>query len=167
MKKTIAIAMIVPLLSIAVFCGCANGFDPSETSAAQNSDVDASMNTASNEDNSDVIDAVSFDIDNDGIIEDCAITYGPTSGIFTIVITASVNGTVKYKNTFHIRHCNELMFAEKDGVPQIHTAYFNINGEETESKYHKLYVESNRIVIDDLNENEGYWGDAEWNYDLR
>ena len=49
-----------------------------------------------------VIDAASLDIDNDGVDEDCTMSYGPTSGLFTVVITASVDGRIKYKNTFNL-----------------------------------------------------------------
>ncbi len=61
----------------------------------------------------------SFDIDGDGIIEDCKIADGPTSGLFTVVITASVNGNIKNKNTFNLAW-GELSFGEQeDGSPCI------------------------------------------------
>ena len=103
------------------------------------------------------INTASLDIDGNGVYEDCSMTYGPTYGLFTVVITATVDGDIKYKNTFNIKN-GDLSFEEKDG-----NAQFVRDGE-----YHRLYVEDNRIVIENLNpEYEGYWGGSEWNYDLK
>jgi beta-lactamase regulating signal transducer with metallopeptidase domain len=104
-----------------------------------------------------VIDAASLDIDNDGIYEYCTLTYGPTSGLFTVVITASYDGKIKYKNTFNMAS-GTLSFAEKDGTAQL----------VRNNEYHRLYVEENRIVIESLDpQYEGYWGGPEWNFNLK
>ena len=102
-----------------------------------------------------------LDIDNDGTDEFCTISFGPTSGLFTVVITAFDDGEIKYKNTFCLNSnyivsdFNEIAFNKIDGTPGI-----NLDGE-----FHKLYVKDNRIVIDNLDsEFEGYWGGSEWNY---
>ena len=62
---------------------------------------------------------------------------------------------------FLMRHClshGGLSFEEKDGIPQL----------VMDGEYHRLFVENNRIVIEDLDtQYEGYWGDSEWNYDLK
>ena len=111
-----------------------------------------------------IIDSVSFDIDGDGIIEDCKIADGPTSGLFTVVITASVNGTVKYKNTFNFAW-GELSFGEKDGVPCIIRE--RSQDQEPKTEYLPLSVQEGRIVIGGLDPTyEGYWGDSKWNYGL-
>lgn len=103
------------------------------------------------------IDSAKMDIDGDGVLEDCSLTPGPTSGLYTIVITAYVDGIIKYKNTFNLAW-GEVSFSEKDGIAQF------VRGEE----YHRLYVEDNRIVIENLDPKyEGYWGDSDWNYDRR
>ncbi len=107
-----------------------------------------------------VISEASFDIDGDGIIEDCKITPGPTSGLFTVVITATVEGRIKYKNTFNL-NWGELSFAEKDGKPCI-LRRTNL-GESSETS-NLIYVENGRIVIEGLDPDyEGYWGDDDWN----
>ncbi|MBQ7131398.1 MAG: hypothetical protein IJO29_02400 [Oscillospiraceae bacterium] len=164
MKKYIVAIVISSLITL--FSGCSNTIDTPEQKndtvnpTDQNNDIIESYST--------VIDSSSLDIDGDGILEDCTMTYGPTSGIFTIVITASANGEVKYKNTFNINYGNNLKFDDKDGVPQIFMEKYDYDSRETYSEYHKLYVEGKRIVIDGLDsEYEGYWGDAEWNYDLK
>ncbi|MBR0205916.1 MAG: hypothetical protein IJQ45_04125 [Clostridia bacterium] len=112
-----------------------------------------------------IIDSASFDIDGDGIIEDCTITYGPTSGLFTVVITASVNGNIKYKNTFNLAW-GELSFGEQeDGSPCIIRE--RSQDQEPKAEYLPLSVREGRIVIDGLDPTyEWYWGDDKWNYGL-
>ncbi|MBQ6426349.1 MAG: hypothetical protein IJJ92_06110 [Clostridia bacterium] len=113
-----------------------------------------------------IIDSASFDIDSDGIIEDCTITYGPTSGLFTAVITASVNGDIKYKNTFNLAW-GALSFGENSGFPCI-VRVRALEGQESKTEYLSLSVQDGRIVIGGLDpELEGYWGDGEWNDDQR
>ncbi len=46
-----------------------------------------------------VIDSIEADIDGDGKKENCCLSHGPTSGLFSFVFTA-VNDEVSYKNTF-------------------------------------------------------------------
>ena len=104
-----------------------------------------------------VLDMADLDIDGDGVTEKCVATFGPTSGLFTVILTASADGVVKYRNAFNLIH-GELFFGEKDGKAQ-----FIMDGE-----YHNLFVQDNCIMIDNLDPKyEGYWGGAEWNYNLR
>ena len=111
-----------------------------------------------------IIDSASFDIDGDGIIEDCKIVDGPTSGLFTAVITASVNGNIKYKNTFNLAWGN-LSFGEIDGSPCIIRE--RSQDQEPKTEYLPLSVQEGRIVIDGLDPTyEWYWGDDKWNYGL-
>ena len=111
-----------------------------------------------------IIDSASFDIDGDGKIEDCKIADGPTSGLFTVVITASVNGNIKYKNTFNLAGGN-LSFGEQDGSPCIIRK--RSQDQDPKTEYLPLSVQDGRIVIGGLDPvYEGYWGDAKWNYGL-
>ena len=112
-----------------------------------------------------IIDSASFDIDGDGIIEDCTIKYGPTSGLFTVVITASVNGNIKYKNTFNLAW-GELSFGEQeDGSPCIIRE--RSQDQEPKTEYLPPSVQEGRIVIGGLDPTyEWYWGDSMWNYSL-
>lgn len=113
-----------------------------------------------------IIDSGSFDIDADGVVEDCTISDGPTSGLFTVVITASVNENIKYRNTFNLAW-GELSFREKDGSLYI-VRVMNREGQEPKTEYLKLTVEEGRIVLDGLDSlYEGYWGDSKWNYDQK
>ena len=43
-----------------------------------------------------VIAAASFDIDKDGNMENCALSYGPTSGLFTFMLRVEQDGKLKY-----------------------------------------------------------------------
>lgn len=86
-----------------------------------------------------VLCVTSLDIDRDGVREVCTLTFGPTSGLFTVVIIASVDGDVKYRDLFYM-DCGDVALAEKDGKAQ-----FVFNGE-----YHALSVRDGAIVIEDI-----------------
>ena len=86
-----------------------------------------------------VLCVTSLDIDRDGVREVCTLTFGPTSGLFTVVIIASVDGDVKYRDLF-MTDWGEVSLMEKDGAPQ-----FVINGECRE-----LSVQDGHIVIEDI-----------------
>lgn len=158
MKKLYIVLLAVVI--VLAFVGCSKkAAETADTATSSESEhVAQHINDEPAEQKYDInIDTASLDIDGDGIYEDCSIQYGPTYGIFTIVITASVDGAIKYKNTFIIS-TDDVSLEEKDGKAQ-----FVCDG-----KYHRIYVKDNRIVIDKLDSQyEGYWGDSEWNYDLK
>ncbi len=58
-----------------------------------------------------IIDGYNFDIDSDGIIEHCALFYGPTSGIFTFNFKVFEGDKLEYANTFSFEHSN-IFFKE-------------------------------------------------------
>ncbi len=90
------------------------------------------------------------------------MTYGPTSGLFSLIITAAVNGAVKYRNTF-VLPWGEVSFGEKNGAPQLVMKITPYRGEPT-VEYHRLFAENGRIVIEGLDpDSGGYWGGADWN----
>ncbi len=60
---------------------------------------------------SSVIDTATFDIDGDGTDEECSVLIGPTSGVFTFVISALENGKLEYSNTF-MDKAGKLSFVE-------------------------------------------------------
>ena len=106
-----------------------------------------------------VIDSASLDLDGDGIPEDCVMTYGPTSGLFTVVITAYHGDKIIYRNTFSLPWA-ELSFSEQDGVPCL--VMVNSQASKPKTEYHRLYAEDGRIVIEGLDPDlYGYWGGAE------
>ena len=101
-----------------------------------------------------VLDRASFDIDGDGTDEECTVSYGPTSGLFTFVVTSYADGQIKYQNTFNYTWC-KISFRTEDGKIKI---VFNIPdevGAYTE-KVCDIGVKDGDIVIDDFDGE--YWG---------
>jgi len=150
-KHRILTALLLPVL---LLTGCGAAETPAPTPSPTAETVSAAGTEAQLQR---VIDSRKLDLDGDGVSEDCTMVPGPTSGLFTVVITVSSGGGVKYRNTFNLAY-GEISFGEEDGE-----ARFVRDGES-----HRLYVDGGRIVIDGLDpEREGYWGGAEWNYDLK
>ena len=96
-----------------------------------------------------IIDYKRFDIDNDGIIEDCYITFGPTSGIFTFLITALVDENVKYRNLFTDDH-SDISFFENNGITELKMVKRDFVSDEQYTEYYKIYVSKNRIILDKI-----------------
>ena len=48
-------------------------------------------------------DRVTFDVDNDGVEEECKLLHGPTSGIFTFQISVSKDGNIEYYGIYTAR----------------------------------------------------------------
>lgn len=61
-------------------------------------------------------DPATFDIDGDGKKERCRLSYGPTYGVFTFILTVYEEGTdnVKYKNTYYLEHYGDLYFVQTE-----------------------------------------------------
>lgn len=90
----------------------------------------------------------SFDIDGDGIIEDCTITPGPTAGVCTAFITAYVDNDEKYSNLYYLKH-GSFSFSEENGEAYI-VIDSSIDGENLQTERHRIYVEEGTIIIDDM-----------------
>lgn len=104
-------------------------------------------------DDSFVFDQIRMDIDADGLIEDCTLFAGPTSGLFSFVIRASSDGEVKYQNAFISDRLLSLKFDAECDHPAI-----TYNGGT-----HKLSLSDNRIVIEGFDAvNGGYLGWSEY-----
>lgn len=101
-----------------------------------------------------IIDAATFDIDGDGKEEQCTLRYGPTSGLFTFVLSASENGVLKYFNIFwpfdwwglrfERNSEGEMMLVGKDG---------------DDICYMSMYVDNGNIVITSDEQDISYWGE--------
>ncbi len=78
-------------------------------------------------------DKIAYDIDNDNVVENCYITAGPTSGLFTFCLAVFHEGQLEYFNVFAPDECQDLSFQINEytdklqiiGVPQseIATSY--------------------------------------------
>lgn len=112
-----------------------------------------------------IIDSSTFDIDNDGKEEHCALTYGPTSGLFTIVFTAIEVGEEEpeYINTFNLKYSGSRpeFYKSQNGEIKL-KCYDDIweNGshDRTEEIFLDIEIENGNIVLKDGDENIAYWG---------
>ena len=102
------------------------------------------------------IDKAVIDVDGDGVYEDCVLSYGPTSGLFTVVFTASSYGKVKYKNTFNCMY-NNICFAEKEGETYVYAA--GSYPETDKESWFDISVKDGNIVLQSGDEMFPYWGE--------
>ena len=111
------------------------------------------------------LDAVQFDLDGDGIEELCTLTYGPTSGLFTVTFSVYREGKLLAMNTYNL-HYGELYFEKTaEGLKLLHTSQW-ADSEEPQRDVYLVTIQSGRIVW--TNEKTGeaftdYWGDGSWN----
>lgn len=63
-----------------------------------------------------LIDTILYDIDSDGKKELCELHYGPTSGLFTIMLAAFENGRLEYCNIFLSEHGDLSFLEQADGT---------------------------------------------------
>ncbi|MBQ7646489.1 MAG: hypothetical protein IJS94_04395, partial [Clostridia bacterium] len=103
-----------------------------------------------------LLDSAEFDIDNDGEDEYCSVTYGPTSGLFTITLSAcDKEGNVKYKNTFSTVP-GDIKFAMENGEFMLYHCL-----DDNRCHYHAISVDKDIIVLSNVGTNGcrmEYWG---------
>ena len=101
-----------------------------------------------------------FDIDGDGIIELCAVSFGPTSGLFTFVVTAYENNIPEYQNIFNTEWFDYDFRKEPDGSVVLAGM---TQGSEPEEVVYRISVQDGQIVLNDGTENAWYWGNVSEN----
>ncbi len=111
-----------------------------------------------------VIDEVTADIDSDGKDEQCVLTFGPTSGLYTVVFTVTEvgSGRVEYINTFNMPYTGETAFYKKGERVQLvcgNSIYQNGQSVKTDDVYLDIKIEDGNIVLYDGNKKIGYWGE--------
>lgn len=109
-----------------------------------------------------VIDSTVFDIDGDGVSEHCVLTYGPTSGLYTVVFSATEVGKneAEYINTFNIPYTGDTEFYEStDGKLKIKCENHIYEKDETEDVFLDIVIENNNIILKNGNETIEYWGE--------
>ncbi|MBR5232843.1 MAG: hypothetical protein IKW03_01405 [Clostridia bacterium] len=104
------------------------------------------------------IDKVLWDIDGDIYEENCVLTYGPTSGLFTFVFNAYDKGELKYSNTFNCDINNIQFMWDENGTLQITGEKF-VYGEVPTQRSYDVIVEDGNIVLKSGNEMMPYWGE--------
>lgn len=107
------------------------------------------------------------DVDGDGRLETCMLTYGPTSGLFTFTLSVYRNGTAVYRNTFQTAYGYFRFQRMTDGL---NLYYYDADSIKTTGRSTAAYavtIENGAIVLTDEETGEAvpYWGaeDPEWN----
>lgn len=92
-----------------------------------------------------IIDTAEFDIDCDGEIERCVISYGPTSGLFTfrlIVYSANAWEGIKYNNIYYSEF-GQLKFVDTDAGTKLKLSPVS----EKEPTYYSFTVDDGNILL--------------------
>ena len=117
-----------------------------------------------------IISYATFDVDGDGKDENCALTYGPTSGLFTIVFTAIEVGeeAPEYINTFNLKYSGGRPEFYKSQNGEITLKCYddiweNGSHDRTEEIFLDIEIENGNIVLKDGDENIAYWGEQGMN----
>ena len=107
------------------------------------------------------------DVDGDGRLETCMLTYGPTSGLFTFTLSVYRNGTAVYRNTFQTAYGYFRFQRMTDGL---NLYYYDADSIKTTGRSTAAYavtIENGVIVLTDRETGETmeYWGlaDPQWN----
>lgn len=107
------------------------------------------------------------DVDGDGRLETCMLTYGPTSGLFTFTLSVYRNGTAVYRNTFQTAYGYFRFQRMTDGL---NLYYYDADSIKTTGRSTAAYavtIENGAIVLTDRETGETmeYWGlsDPHWN----
>lgn len=107
------------------------------------------------------------DVDGDGRLETCMLTYGPTSGLFTFTLSVYRNGTAVYRNTFQTAYGYFRFQRMTDGL---NLYYYDADSIKTTGRSTAAYavtIEDGVIVLTDelRGKTVEYWGhdDPQWN----
>lgn len=102
------------------------------------------------------------DVDGDGRLESCRLSFGPTSGLFTVVFHVYRNGKLVYLNTFNMAF-GTLSFVRKNGALLLKSVPQN----STEERFYAVSIENGAVVLTDESTGDTveYWGTADttWN----
>lgn len=103
------------------------------------------------------------DVDGDGQLESCRLSFGPTSGLFTVVFTVYRNGTLAYRNTFNMDYGTANFVLLDKGL----SLEFVFAKNEPWTVRYLVTIENGVIVLTNMvsgNQVE-YWGTADphWN----
>lgn len=101
-----------------------------------------------------IIDTATFDIDGDGKEEQCLLRYGPTSGLFTFIFSASENGVLEYFNIFTSPYL--VLSFERNSEGQIMLVG---KGSDDHVFYMGIEVYDGNIIISSDDQDVFYWGE--------
>ena len=101
---------------------------------------------------SNVLDTITADYDGDGETEEVVLTYGPTSGLYTIGVTVR-DGVEEYSNYFLPE-----FFIDNHGLT-VQSGKVYLSGEEDGSAVsYAVSVENGRVVLTNGEKTMRYWG---------
>ncbi len=107
------------------------------------------------------------DVDGDGRLETCMLTYGPTSGLFTFTLSVYRNGTAVYRNTFQTAYGYFRFQRMTDGLNLYYYDADSIKTTGRSTAGYAVTIENGAIVLTDeeTGETVEYWGTADttWN----
>jgi len=107
-----------------------------------------------------------LDLDNDGITEQCIITYVPESGCSVHIISVYAEGKLKYRNTFDL-DTSKMVFTVIDGIPYVRMEMEKSSLFEKYTEDHKIYTVGKKIVIEYMDSvYEWYWGGEKYNLEM-
>ncbi|MBR2043464.1 MAG: M56 family metallopeptidase [Clostridia bacterium] len=120
------------------------------------SDEDAAFIKSYSRSVSAFIDSVAFDIDNDGVVEACTLRFGPTSGLFTFIISVSENGKPEYFNIFHSPTFYNLSFENTEKTLRLKGI---TQGDNPKTEHFDIVIDNNNICLFSDVQNIEYWGE--------
>ena len=100
-----------------------------------------------------IIDTATFDIDGDGKDEQCTLSAGPTSGLFTFVFSVSENGELEYFNIFNSAAMNLHFEKNAEGIMIL------VGKVGDKTRYMGMDVSDGNIVISSDEQDISYWGE--------
>ncbi len=92
------------------------------------------------------IDKTLWDIDNDGIEENCVLGYGPTSGLFTVTFSAYENGNLEYFNIFN-SGIDDIQFGWDENGKLVVRGFVHRYGADPIDVYCDIVVKDGNIVL--------------------
>lgn len=106
-----------------------------------------------------IFDTVSFDIDGDGIKEDCSLGYGPTSGIDTFTFSAYENGELEYFNVFASCGISDIHIeTNENGQVQLCGTKYTLDTEPS-TRYMSMGILDGNVSIFSDEQDISYWGE--------
>lgn len=99
------------------------------------------------------LDTATFDIDGDGKEEQCTLSAGPTSGLFTFIFSVSENGNLEYFNIFNSPY-TELQFEKNaEGIMML------VGKNDDKNCNMGMDISDGNIVISSDEQEISYWGE--------
>ena len=102
-----------------------------------------------------IIDSINYDVDGDWFGETCVLSYGPTSGLFTFVVTAWEDGKVEHFGCFCTQFYH-LSFAE-DASGTVHIQGVT-QDENPETVYFDMTATNGIVQLANNGEPVSPWG---------